>query len=280
MKTPSRLWCTAPLGLLFGLFGCGQDDTVITPPIAWYLTWSEEFEGPEANLDRAQWNIEIGTGEGGWGNNERQFYTDRPENLRIDGQGRLEITARREAFGGSAFTSARITTKSAFTQRYGRVEARIQLPQGQGVWPAFWMLGGDIDEVGWPKTGEIDIMEYKGQDPEIVYGSLHGPGYSGANAITSLYRLPDGQNFVEDFHVFAVEWDPSRIAFWVDDQAYQILTSDDVLPRGNWVYDHPFFILLNVAVGGNFVGPPDATTPLPQSMLVDYVRVFSRAPPE
>ena len=142
------------------------------------------------------------------------------------------------------------------------------------------MLGGNIDEVGWPKTGEIDIMEYKGQDPEIIYGSLHGPGYSGANAITSLYRLPDGQNFVEDFHVFAVEWDPIRIAFFVDDQAYQIIISDDVLPLWNWVYGHPFFILLNVAVGGNFVGPPDATTPLPQSMLVDYVRVFSRTPPE
>ncbi len=259
--------------------GCGEDNTVITPPIDWYLTWSDEFEGEAREIDRALWAFDIGTGQGGWGNNELQFYTDRPENIRIDGQGRLEITAQRESFGGNEFTSARIKTQNLFAQRYGRVEARIQLPQGQGVWPAFWMLGNNIEEVGWPQTGEIDVMEYRGQDPQVVHGSLHGPGYSGGGALTQLYRLPEGRNFVEDFHVFAVEWDPSRISWWVDDEVYQVLTANDVRARGAWVYDHPFFLLLNVAIGGSFVGSPDDTTPLPQSMLVDYVRVFSREPP-
>lgn len=264
------------LATVLALTGCGND-TVVPPDPSWYLTWHDEFD-EEGPVDESRWDFDIGTGQGGWGNNELQFYTDRPENIRIDDEGRLAITARRESFGARDYTSARIKTQNRFAQRYGRMEARVQLPQGQGVWPAFWMLGDDLPEVGWPEAGEIDIMEYRGQQPTVVHGSLHGPGYSGGNAITRLYRLPDGENFVEGFHVFAVEWDPSRIAFSVDGTTYQVVTANDVLAQGRWVFDHPFFLVLNVAVGGSFVGPPDETTPLPQSMLVDYVRVFSRDP--
>ena len=173
----------------------------------------------------------------------------------------------------------RLTTQGIFAQKYGRMEARIRLPVGQGVWPAFWMLGADIEEVGWPQTGEIDIMEYRGQEQTIVHGTLHGPGYFGGSPITKRYFLEDG-SFADDFHVFAVEWDPSRIAWWVDDVVYQTVNTAQVVERGEWVFDDPFFLLLNVAVGGSFSGNPDASTPFPQTMLVDYVRVLSRERPE
>jgi beta-glucanase (GH16 family) len=275
----SRIVRTLLTLTMLGLTAC--DGGVVVPPDpSWFLTWSDEFNGEAGPIDESNWDFDIGTGENGWGNGELQFYTDRPENVGLDGEGRLYINLVEENFGGRQFTSARIKTQDLFTQRYGRMEARIQLPQGQGVWPAFWMLGADFPEVGWPQTGEIDIMEFRGQEPDVVHGSLHGPGYSGGNPITRTYRLPEGQNFVEDFHVFAVEWDPSRIAFLVDDETYNVVTSGEVGAVGEWVFDDPFFLILNVALGGTFVGLPDETTPLPQSMLVDYVRVFSRQPPD
>ncbi|MEO1337060.1 MAG: glycoside hydrolase family 16 protein, partial [Myxococcota bacterium] len=163
--------------------------------------------------------------------------------------------------------------------QYGRIEARIKLPVGSGIWPAFWMLGDDFAEVGWPQTGEIDIMEYRGQRPGTVIGSIHGPGFSGGDSISAQFSLEEG-GFDDDFHVFAVEWDPSRIAWFVDDEVYNVVTAGDVVIGQNreWVFDHPFFIILNVAVGGTFVGPVGADTVFPQTMLVDYVRVFSRVP--
>jgi beta-glucanase (GH16 family) len=172
---------------------------------------------------------------------------------------------------GSAYTSGRITTKGKFEQAYGRFEARIRLSFGAGIWPAFWMLGADFDQVSWPQCGEIDIMEYRGQAPTIIHGSVHGPGYSGGNAVTRTYVNPDGR-FDIDFHVFAVEWFVDRIDFYVDEILYQSIAKSDV--PGEWVYDDPFFIILNVAVGGTFVGFPNGNTQFPQTMLVDYVRVY------
>jgi beta-glucanase (GH16 family) len=265
----------------FGIFGlimsCGtttNKDTAPTPD--WVLTWHDEFEGEAGTPPNPEnWVYDVG-GEG-WGNNQLEFDTDRPENVSLDGAGHLAIVARKELFQGREYTGARIKTKDLFEQRYGRIEARIKLPIGRGIWPAFWMLGNDIDDNEWPGCGEIDIMEYRGQEPRIVHGTIHGPGYSAGEAITSSYRLPDDETFADDFHVFAVDWDPSRFTFWVDDQVYHVINADEVTARGPWVFEHPHFLLLNVAVGGGFVGAPDASTEFPQTMLVDWVRVYSRA---
>lgn len=237
------------------------------------LVWEDNFDGAEGESpDAAKWAYDIGTGENGWGNQELQYYTDRPENISLDGAGNLAITARSESFGGSGFTSARIKTQGIFDQAYGRFEARIKMPWGPGIWPAFWMLGADIEETPWPQCGEIDIMEYRGQEPNLVHGTVHGPGYSGGAAITKSFGFPNDR-FDKDFHLFAIEWGKDFIDFFVDDNLYQRITPDDV--TGQWVYDHPFFIILNVAVGGNYVGFPTTQTPFPQKMLVDYVRVYS-----
>lgn len=157
--------------------------------------------------------------------------------------------------------------------QFGRIEARIRIPAGQGIWPAFWMLGQDISSVGWPKCGEIDIMENIGREPSVVHGSLHGPGYSGGSAITAAYSLPNGARFSSAFHTFAVQWSPEAITFLVDGASYRTVSSS--LPgRRTWVFDKPFFLILNVAVGGTWPGLPDTTTQFPQEMLVDYVRVY------
>ena len=259
--------------LLISIFGCKPDDYQKLDQRNWKLVWSDEFNDSTGKLpDSTKWIFNTGTGEGGWGNSELQYYTDRPENVSMDGSGNLVITARKEVYAGSAFTSARITTQGKFDQQYGRFEARIRLPYGPGIWPAFWMLGSDIDNNPWPQCGEIDIMELKGQEANIVHGSVHGPGYSGANAITKKYALVD-ERFDTDYHIFAIEWDADKIDFFVDDYLYERIGPGNV--TGQWVYDHPFFILLNVAVGGNFVGFPSAQTPFPQMMLVDYVRVYT-----
>ena len=236
------------------------------------LTFEDNFD-TDGPIDAASWTAEIGTGENGWGNNELQYYTDRSENIKAEG-GMLHITARQESFQGAAYTSARITTKGKVEQQYGRFEARIQLPWGRGVWPAFWLLGSNIDEVSWPQCGEIDIMEYRGQDPSTLIGTVHGPGYSAGESVSKEYVLPNDR-FDKGFHIFGIEWGPDYINFYVDDVLYNQITPEDV--DGEWVYDHPFFIILNVAVGGNFVGPPNANTVFPQTMLVDYVRVYSRS---
>jgi beta-glucanase (GH16 family) len=163
-------------------------------------------------------------------------------------------------------------------QERGRFEARIKLPVGQGIWPAFWLLGANFETVGWPDCGEIDIMEYRGQEPNILHGSLHGPGYSGGDAITQSYTLPGEEGFNSDFHVFAVEWEPDTLRWFVDSTAYHVVTPVSLPRGGSWVFDHPFFIILNVAVGGYFAGSPDATTTFPQTMLVDWVRVYRSEP--
>ena len=236
---------------------------------SWTLAWSDEFEGPAGELPNpANWAFDIGTD---WGNAQLEYDTDRPENVSLDGNGNLAITARQESYQGSAYTSGRIKTQGLFEQTFGRFEARIQLPTGQGIWPAFWMLGNDIDAVGWPECGEIDIMEYRGQEPGIVLGTIHGPGYSASAGVSGRYALQGGR-FDTDFHVFAIEWTEDGIKWFVDDNHYHTVDRSD--PEGRWVFDHPFFILLNVAVGGGFVGSPNESTTFPQTMLVDWVRVY------
>jgi beta-glucanase (GH16 family) len=254
--------------VIFSLNSCTKDDkqTVVTKDT---LVMSDEFNvngAPNPNL----WSYNIGTGSNGWGNNELQYYTNRPENIKVE-NGFLKITARREQYMGEAFTSARILTKGKFETKYGRLEARIKLPRGKGLWPAFWMLGSNSDTAIWPQCGEIDIMEYLGSSPTKIFGTVHGPGYSGGNAITKTYALPNSR-FDTDFHIFGVEWDENYINFYVDDVLYNQITPSEV--TGNWVFNNPFYIILNMAVGGNYPGAPNSETPFPQEMLVDYVRVY------
>jgi len=255
--------------LLLGLVsGCDIDETqtVVTLNVP---VLQEEFDtdgAPNPNL----WSYDIGRGMNGWGNNELQYYTDRPENVTVQ-NGMLLITAREESFEGANYTSARLLTKDKFDQAYGRFEARIKLPWGQGIWPAFWMLGADIDTNPWPGAGEIDIMEFRGQDPTVILGSVHGPGYSAGESISKAFTL-ENDRFDTGFHIFGIEWGPEFVNFYVDDVLYNQITPEDV--PGEWVFNKPFFILINVAVGGTFVGSPNAGTVFPQTMLVDYVRVY------
>lgn len=246
----------------------------------WVLTWSDEFNGPNGSgVDPSKWVFDLGGG--GWGNEELEYYTDRLKNARLE-DGFLVIQAHREIFtaaGGVTwnYTSARLKTLGKFTQTYGRFEARIKLPFGQGMWPAFWMLGEDIGKAGWPACGEIDIMENIGKEPSKVHGSIHGPGYSGADGLEAPYALAGNQRFADDFHVFAAEWEPGVVCFYVDGVLYATRRRADLRPGQKWAFDHPFFLLLNVAVGGAWPGNPGASTVFPQTMLVDYVRVYQRS---
>jgi beta-glucanase (GH16 family) len=259
---------------LFALAACANLSPSPSP------VWSDEFDGPAgASFDRAKWVAD--TGGNGFGNQEREFYTTRAENVALDGNGHLVITARAEPlssiyqcwYGRCLYTSTRLKTSGLFAQTYGRIEARIKIPRGQGLWPAFWMLGGNIGSVGWPQSGEIDIMENIGREPAVAHGTLHGPGYSGAGGIGRADTLSSGA-YADDFHVFAVEWRPNEIRWYVDGRQYHRMTPADLPSGTKWVYDHPFFLLLNVAVGGGWPGDPDASSTFPQQMFVDYVRVY------
>lgn len=244
----------------------------------WHLSWSDEFNGVSGSPpDPAKWKIV--TGGKGFGNNELESYTGRPANVRQE-DGNLVITAQREELTGADgvarhYTSARINTQGHFAQRYGRFEARIQLPTGKGIWPAFWMLGDDHEMHPWPDCGEIDILETIGA-PDVMYSTLHGPGYSGSKGISAKFPLPAGAQVNDAFHVYAVEWAPGDIKFFFDDHLVAHRTVADLPAGTKWVYDHPFYLLLNLAVGGYWPGNPDETTVFPQRMLVDYVRVYSR----
>jgi len=261
--------------LLFALaFGTlyAQDAAVPVRPLR--LVWHDEFDlAAGTGPDPGKWTFDLG--KTGWGNNELENYTSSTQNAFHDGEGHLVIQA--VAQPGGQYTSARLKTQGIAAFTYGRIEARIKLPFGQGMWPAFWMLGIDIGTAGWPRCGEIDIMENIGKEPATVHGTIHGPGYSGANGIGAPYALAEGR-FADDFHLFAVEWQPGSIAFSVDRTTYKRITPADLPQGAAWVYDHPFFLLLNLAVGGNWPGNPDPSTQFPQRMTVDYVRVYSRAP--
>lgn len=291
MRPPAHLPRAAALAAALLLAACGPRAAAPPPSsgtagtaaaaAGWTLTWSDEFDDAAGTtFDRARWVAD--TGGGGWGNRERQFYTTRPANVAHDGAGHLVITALAEPdtsayrcwYGGCRYTSARLKTKGLMEQAYGRFEARLRVPAGQGIWPAFWMLGHDIDTVGWPACGEIDVMEHIGREPRVVHGTVHGPGYSGAAGIGGADTLP--RPLADDFHVFGVEWEPDEIRWYVDGRQYRRLTREDLPAGARWAFDHPHFLLLNVAVGGAWPGDPDATSTYPQRMMVDWVRVYRR----
>jgi beta-glucanase (GH16 family) len=249
-------------------------------PASYKLAWSDEFNGADGTSpDSSNWAYDIG-GDG-WGNNELEYYTNRPQNAQVK-SGNLVITAQKEVFTGANgvtrnYTSARLKTQGLFSQAYGRFEARIKLPAGQGMWPAFWMLGNDIATIGWPQCGEIDIMENIGKEPDTVHGSLHGPSSKGPTSdFSEHFLLPAGLKFANDFHLYAVEWEPGSFRFFVDTTLYATRKQSQWPAGGTWAFEHPFFLLLNVAVGGDWPGSPDNSTVFPQQMLVDYVRVYSK----
>jgi beta-glucanase (GH16 family) len=282
--------------LSFWYYGAGTEETVAVElwnnpglrteelaPANWSLVWEDTFDGEEGALpDLGRWQPQIGDGLNmgitGWGNNELQYYTAEPENLALDGEGHLVITAREVGedsdlvcwYGPCAYTSARLKTQDRLEFTYGRVEAMMKLPEEVGLWPAFWMLGNNSDTAGWPASGEIDIMEFIGSEPGVVYGTAHGPGYTGADGLGGSVDL--GQDLSAGFHEYALEWEPDELRWYVDDRLYATVNKEDA--PGEWVFDHPFYLLLNLAVGGNWPGSPEDATVFPQSLIVDDVRVY------
>jgi len=248
---------------------------------AWQLVWSDEFSQPDGSSpDSSKWGYDIGNGSGGWGNNQLEYDTSRTNNVRIQG-GQLVIEADQESYGGKAYTSARMKTKDKWSWTYGRIEARIKLPRGQGIWPAFWMLGANIDSVGWPTCGEIDIMENIGKtsDQGTDHGTIHGPqgsnDYNYGSGVGGTYTMPGGAALADAFHIYAIEWTTNQIKWYLDSNLFFTATPASLPSGATWVFSQPQFIILNVAVGGNWPGNPDGTTVFPQQMLVDYVHVYS-----
>ncbi len=248
------------------------DSTGYTTPTSYagyHLAWSDEFNSNVFNT--ANWNYE--TGGGGWGNNELEYYTGRPQNL-FQSNGNLIIEARKETYGTNSYTSARINTAGKQQFQFGRIDMRAKLPVSKGMWPALWMLGSNFGQAGWPGCGETDIMELIGTNPKQVVGSIHwkqGNGSEGTynNAYTA------AQDFAQQFHVFSLVWDTNSVQILVDDHVYVSATNANV-PTGTYPFNAPFFLIFNVAVGGDWPGPPDGTTVFPQRMFVDYVRVFQK----
>ena len=237
----------------------------------WELAWHDEFSGPANTApDGRKWTHDLG-GDG-WGNHELEEYTNRTANAFLDGHGHLAIRAIRT--GPNQYMSARLKTEGRFAVKYGKIEARIKIPPGQSLWPAFWMLGDTVSTEGWPACGEIDVMENIGKEPGTVYGTVHGPGYSGDRAIANRTKDSHRSALSERFHVYGVEWSPKRIVFLLDGRRYATVTRENLPNGAKWVFDHPFFLLLNLAVGGNWPGNPHASTRFPQTMLVDWVRVW------
>lgn len=248
--------------------------------VAQPLLWSDEFDQPDGSPPNpSRWTYDLGGS--GFGNHELQTYTTRTENVHIE-NGMLVIEARREDFAGQdgltrAYTSARLKTSGLFSTRHGRIEARLKIPTGSGMWPAFWALGQDITQSGWPQCGEIDVMENIGREPTVVHATVHGPGYSGGQGLGAPYQLPSGAAFAQDFHCYSVDWHPQRMTFQVDGHTYHEVTPEKLPTGAPWVFEQPFFLIVNLAVGGDWPGPPDATTQFPQRMWVDYVRCYAAA---
>ncbi len=278
--------------LRFWYYGINSGETVgvqlkenraVDPgPTGWQMVWSDEFEEAAGTPPNpAHWTHEISDvtpdGKNGWGNEELQYYTDSVDNAATDGNGNLVITvqeadgSRQCYYGPCEYTSARLISWHKAEFAYGRIESRILVPQGSGIWPAFWSLGNDIDRVPWPQNGEIDFMEFVGREPNEVFGTIHGPGYAGGASFGGTYTF--NEPVFNDYHTFAVEWQPDLINWYVDDMLYHTATPADVDPN-EWVFNDPIFMLLNVAIGGNFGGPVGDETTFPQSMTVDYVRVY------
>jgi beta-glucanase (GH16 family) len=242
---------------------------------AWQLVWADEFEGAAGTpVDTTKWTAEIGGW--GWGNGEYQYYTDRVQNASLDGQGNLAIVALRENYLGNEFTSARLVTRGKFEPTYGRMEARLKVPAGRALWPAFWSMGVDPRTLGWPFCGELDVVEYIGSLPRTARGSAHGPAYAGGNSLTEFFHLAADQAFADDFHVFAVEWDAFALRWYVDGNLYSNKTPRDTPPHAQWAFNHAFYLILNLAVGGRMSGDPSPADPFPQVLLADFVRFYQR----
>ncbi|MEV7681943.1 discoidin domain-containing protein [Streptomyces sp. NPDC088341] len=249
------------------------------------LVWSDEFDGAAGTRpDASKWRADPGTGP----NNELEYYTDH-RNAALDGAGHLVMEARKEATAGSScprdplsgsttcqYTSARMNTGATFQFTYGRVEARIKVPKGNGLWPAFWMMGADfLTGRPWPYNGEIDIVEVLGKDVKTAYSTVHAPAYNGGGGIGAPYTLPGNADFSDDFHTWTADWNSKGITYSLDGRVVFSLDKDQVeQTRGPWIFDHPHYMILNLAVGGDWPGPTDSSTPFPSRMLVDYVRVF------
>jgi len=230
------------------------------------LVWNDEFQGNQLNEEN--WTHEIGNGTNGWGNNELQYY--QPENTFIAEGEYLVIEARRQQVGGYGYTSSRIVTMDKREFQYGRVDIRAALPKGKGIWPALWMLGANFDTVGWPKCGEIDIMEIIGSEPNKLHGTAHWDN-NGQHASYGQSTSLNAGTFSDEFHVFSIIWDQNQIRWLLDDVQYNVI---DITPAGLSEFRAPFFFIFNVAVGGNWPGSPDGSTQFPQHLIVDYIRVF------
>jgi beta-glucanase (GH16 family) len=282
--TNAQRWNPTVIGTASGSGGGSSSGGGAPPPAptpGWTLTWSDEFDGPDGSgVDASKWSFDVGGS--GWGNQELEYYTSGTSNAVVE-NGALVITATTDGasayscwYGPCQYTSARLNTAGKFSQQYGRFEARIQIPSGQGVWPAFWMLGENIGAAGWPGCGEIDVMENIGRTPDSVYGTTHGPG-PGSYPFTGLSAAYNaGAPFADGFHVYATEWGPSAVSFYVDGNLYSTVTPSSLPAGATWVWDQPFFVILNFAVGGGWPGSPDGTSRFPQQMLVDYVRVYTQ----
>lgn len=233
------------------------------------LVWSDEFAGSTLNLNA--WNMEIGNGSNGWGNNELEYYTNSSKNIFVS-NGNLIIEARKESISSFNYSSARITTQNKKSFTFGRIDIRAKLPVGKGIWPALWMLGANISSVGWPSCGEIDIMELIGTYPARTYGTMHWGASGSHGSKGGQYDLGSG-NFSQQFHVFSLIWSQDTMKWLVDDQLFLTTTKADV-GAANYPFNSSQFFIFNVAVGGNWPGPPDATTIFPQRIIVDYVRLF------
>lgn len=249
-------------------------------PPGYTLTWQEEFDQPVGTPPNpASWSYDLG--DTGWGNAELQNYVDDLEHAQVVADPAAEngaalqisLTYNGQGLSHGNFLSARLLTQGKVSFQYGYIEARLRLPLGQGVWPAFWMLGTDIEEVGWPACGEIDIMENRGDKPGWNASSLHGPGYSGGSPLSGEHNLPDGQEFHQSYHTFGILWERDSITSLVDGTPYVTQTAADI-PGRTWAFNYPFFFLVNLAIGGHFSGLPDETTMFPQTLRLDYIRVY------
>ena len=271
-------WLTKILAALMILMFAGRICLAQNVP-SWTLVWSDEFNGSNGSApSSANWNFD--QGGNGWGNSELETYTTRRTNSWVE-NGTLIIQANEETYTGTDgftrdYTSARLITLNKRSWKYGRIEARMKIPKGQGIWPAFWMMGADLPTVGWPACGEMDVMENVGKEPRTVHVTVHGPGYSGSTSIGGSYSIGSGA-LGDDFHLYTVEWETNHVQWSYDNKVFYTLTPAQ-LPAGKaWVFDKPFFILLNLAVGGSWPGSPDATTVFPQRLVVDYLRVYTRS---
>lgn len=242
-----------------------------TPGAGWNVYWSDEFNGN--SLDTSVWNMEVRND--GCGNNELEYYTDRPNNVWVGG-GTLVIKAIKENYINRNYTSGRLTTQNKKTWQYGKFAARIMIPTGQGLWPAYWLLGDNIGTAGWPGCGELDIMENKGSQPTISSGAIHfGPPWPNNMCFSSTYTLPSG-NLYSSFHIFELIWTSTNVKWYVDGALFKTVNKSDITGTGQpWVFDHPFFYIINLAIGGTFDGNPGAGTIFPKYMFVDWVRVYS-----